>query len=151
MAAPQTSVAASIAGAFDGQLASSGTLTIESAIAVVDLTAGKAVAIDSTSGAFPVLKVSVPNNSADKILGIVLNDTGKGPDQLTAGRAVEVLTKGKVWVTPAVSVTPGQLAYAVPTTGALTNTDNSGANILIGRWLGNGGTSTRTVLEVAIP
>jgi hypothetical protein len=129
-------------------LAATQAAKIESAIAAVALTAGRAVAIDTTSGAGPVLKVSVPNNSADKILGVLLIDAGLDDGQHDAGRAVAVLTSGKVWVTPSETVAPGELAYADPTDGTLSKTSTD--NILIGRWLGNGGTSTACILEVSI-
>lgn len=148
MAAPQTSVATSIAGGRNGMLASTQAVKIESAIASVALTAGRAVAIDTTSGAAPVLKVSVPNNSGDKILGVLLHNAGLDDGQHDAGRAVSVLTSGKVWVTPSETVAPGELAYADPTAGTIGKTSTD--NVLIGKWLGNGGTSTACVLEVSI-
>lgn len=148
MAAPQTSVATSIAGGRDGMLAYTQVTNVESAIASVALTAGKAVAIDTTSGASPVLKVSVPNNAADKILGVLILDAGLGSDQHDAGKPVAILTSGKIWVTPSETVAPGELAYADPLTGAIGKTSTD--NVLIGKWMGNGGTSTACVLQVSL-
>lgn len=55
-------------------------------------------------------------------------------DKFMQGDGAAVRREGVIWVTTAVAVTAGQLAYITPA-GGFTNTANGGANVgPIGRW-----------------
>ena len=58
------------------------------------------------------------------------NPAGSNPTTVyDQGEAMSVIRVGRVWVTTTDGASVGDDVYVVPSTGAITNTDNSGTNI----------------------
>lgn len=150
----QSTFSQNIAAGAPGQLALSAPHRILSCIntGTVELLPGYAVAIEGSSGnnANEVFGVQAPVASTDKILGIVMLETGRLPDSLGVASPVAVVAAGTVYVIPAAAVSAGDAAYVVSTTGQLTNV-SSGNIALPAVFRGNSNGSAPVAVEINLP
>lgn len=130
MPAVQTTYSETLAPAVEGMVANTEPkVTISRVIeSAAGIGFGKVACQGATAN---TIKVSA---AAGIFRGITIRDVTLPPtngDKYIQKDICAVMTKGVIWVIASVNVTAGQPAYFVPATGALTNVDGGGANILI--------------------
>ena len=153
----QSNFSQSIAAGATGQLALSGPQRILSCINsdVVELTAGLAVVIAPgvASGPNQVFGAKLPVDDTEKLLGIVMLETGRLPDTLEVSSPIAVVAQGVVYVSPIEDVAAGDPAFVVmsgPDAGKLTK--HPGAGVAIpAKFLGDAPKNTIVALEINLP
>lgn len=80
----------------------------------------------------------IASEASGVFIGVVKRDQTVSPDNpngLAQNDVASIVDQGVVVVEASVQVAAGESAYIVEASGAFTNTDNTGANPLVGRWV----------------
>lgn len=127
------------AKAFPGELYGIEENIVESLTATAVVPFGAPVAMDTDE------TCTVVNNVADKFRGVAIKTFTKEYGEYRQYDRVSVLSFGRIWVTAAVAVAKGDLAY-VTAAGAYTNVAST--NILVGEFFTSAGIGAVAVLSV---